>query len=91
MRIACKSFVCNTLVDGTLTLEVEQPQFIRPEEVNEIGHEEVLYREDVARLMKKSIRSIERIRIPWVRGKGRPFILASALREYLANKPRRHR
>jgi hypothetical protein len=91
MRIVCKSFLCNTLVDGTLFLEIEQPQLTRPDEVNEIGHEEVLYRTDVARLMKKSVRTIERIAIPWVRGKGRPFILASELRRYLANKPRRHR
>jgi len=91
MRVICSIFQVTALLDGKVRLDIENPEMECEGLPVPIIHDPVLHREDVARLLGVTTRTVDRLAIrkwqplPFNRNLGKPFILASTLRKYLAN------
>lgn len=79
-KLHCIAFSCVVLPSGRLQMEFESPQTHDPTNIDPFSTK-VLYIPDVARLLRKDPKTIQRMstrkrnRLPLVRGMGKPFIL----------------
>jgi hypothetical protein len=93
MRIKCDSFQCSILPDGKLRLDIESPDVECAGEAVPVVHDQVLHRNDVARLLGVHVSTVDRLAsrrvnpLPLNKSLGKPFIFASDLHKYLSTNP----
>jgi len=93
MRVICSIFQVTALPEGKVRLDIENPEMECEGSPVPIIHDPILHRNDVAKLLGVHVCTIDRLSVrprnpfPWNRSLGKPYILASKLREYLAADP----
>lgn len=86
MTVICKAFRASPLPSGELKLEIEDPQQSTGLDPNGT---KLLYIPDVARVLRKSADTIYKMGkrkknpIPFIRGRGRPFVVEGTLARFL--------
>jgi hypothetical protein len=92
--IECSRFECTSIDNGKIRLSIKDVDQVSREPSLDPNGTRVLYTGDVATLLGKSRKTIYKMgkrkknRIPFIRGRGRPYILERQLYAYLADSDR---
>ncbi len=92
--IECSRFECTSIDNGKIRLSISDVDQVSSKPSMNPNGSRVLYTGDVATLVGKSRKTIckmakrKKNRIPFIRGRGRPYILERQLYAYLADSDR---